>query len=414
MNLIPFTLVGLASVAVAAPVPAKDATRLYACAHDDAIRLQWQPKGWASDQIGYRLMRRQAQSQWQAISPILRPSFDPQRSGQTLGMNEAQASAFNEWKSSGKSKGLTPRDGAIDSAKLRTMLTETSGIPMGEAVSFSYDWNMALMYGMGWVDNTIPSSASNLEYGLFVVRDGEKVDAEPLVTINPVPSSKRSEWVKSSSMKIKVYATQAGQSISWSMPLIEARKMGLFTCRIESKLAGESKWNVISDIPFGVKGESAQWFATDSVLAKEGARTYKLIPMDMFQCTYPSYELLVEKLEHLSPTSANLGPKDIVFKKDGNALVMNWRQPVSTWEEYEVQGFRLIGAFDKRIVAESNGLETSISLNAEALKALPEMMRLQVVFTAEANQKIAISAEKSYTKAELLEYMKVESSVKKD
>lgn len=386
----------------AAPV---DKTRLYAVDDGAAMRLQWHPKSWAEDQVGYVVKRRTLPSgDWRALPVgILHPAFDPTRDGRTLGMNEAQAADFAAWERSAAPIPGPP--GPVDEATLRGMLRQSSGVPMGDLMLFAEEGRIPFVYGLGCVDNTHPAGEP-VEYGLFVVRQGDVADAAPLVTVRPCLAAERAGWAKSCGLAVRVSAEKSQLRIGWRMPLAEARRLAIGTFALERRMAGESGWTVLSPrTMFRVENDTAIWEVADPKPGPEGARTYRLVPKDVFRQTYAPYEHAVPVLRYLPPTSENYGPADIVLAKDNTVLRLKWRQPNDTWAGYSLRGYRLLSVGDRKSLLESKDPTPELAVPETTWKHLAGPVVIEAVLRDDHGQELTVRAPKTLGADDILGVM---------
>lgn len=400
----PMVFLSAAAGAMAASTPdtaIQDKSRLYAVDTGDGVRLQWHPKAWASDQVGYVVKRRLGPTgEWQALPHgVLRPAFKRERDGKSLGMDAAQAAAFDAWKASGKLRGPAV---SLDEAATRPQLQRSNGVPAGDTIAMSREGRLAFIYGLGCVDNA-PPAGDGLEYGLFPARENGSVAGDPVAIVRVYRPAERAAWINRSGAKFRATAERAGNLLIWRMPLKEARAMGLSSFAILRQLAGETEWTTLaSEIPFHVEGDDAVWNVSDPVKADASARTYRFTPKDVFQREYAGHELAVAKQAYFAPTSANLGPRNLKLSADEHgALRVAWTQPVTAWQDYAVKKYRLRAIFEKTQLAESGAESTTLTVPAEALKEVPVMMTLEALFVDEHGSQMPIASQTTLTREQV-------------
>ena len=105
----------------------------YAIQQENGVQLQWHPRNWQPEQVGYALKRRElapdAPDAWKPIGPpVIRPSVNYSRDYSDLGLSRSEA---KEIKSRVKSDGLDKRS-VVPEAKMAELLAKAGGIQIGE------------------------------------------------------------------------------------------------------------------------------------------------------------------------------------------------------------------------------------------------------------------------------------------
>lgn len=392
-----YTAVALSAL-VSSPLMAQDNSRLFGSDDGKSVKLQWHPKAWAADQVGYMVKRRAAgTAAWQPLTPVCRPSLNPARDGKTVGMNAEQAAAFAEWNKTSQALATVPEE------QMRRVLLENKGVPLGNRIEMSKEGNRAFALNLGYMDNTRPDAGS-YEYGLFVVREGDKVDAEPVHTCRPFTAAERRDWPKVTGLKVKQIVYPNCLALVWRMPAGEARRLSVDSFTVKRRLANETEWEtVLEGVPYSMRKQDALWTVSDKKSLQAGPRMYRLIPSDMFGTEYPALEYKVDHVEYLPPTAVNVGPRELKLSGIPSGVSVTWKQPVEEYEEYSVSGFRLQDVFDaKKVIAETSDPKiTEFKLKEEQLKTMTSMYRVFVLFEDENGQKMSVNSTDSFDHAEL-------------
>ena len=370
-------MTALHASAALAQQTAQPAARLFATDDGACVRLQWHPLAWEADQTGYALARRPvAGGSWQRLGGVLSPSFDPARDGRSLGMNAEQSAAFTEWASK---SGAASRK-AVAAEKFRAMLSQSKALPVGNRIEMSRDGHKAFSLGLGYCDNTRGESAE-CEYGLFVARQGDRVDANPIAIVRPLSKPERGAWAKQSGFATEVVPSEKKLSVFWRMPVSFAQRMAVDTFRLERRRAADAEWEAVqADLPYSLQGGEARWNAFDAQPLTPPFH-YRLVVRDMFGAEYPAHEWAVSTLADEAPTSLNLGPKSLAVKASGAGAAVTWSHEKPKWRNYTLQGYRVLGVFSGYKGPLLDAAKHEVTFSADECKKIGQV-RVEAVYVA--------------------------------
>ncbi|MDH5366491.1 MAG: fibronectin type III domain-containing protein [Cyclobacteriaceae bacterium] len=143
----------------------------------DEVRLFWIPKNtWPQNVIGVNIKRRTRNGEWILLNDkVIVPSTSLDKSLENIGLSSNDINALKNKRAKHIQSGQLK---AIESTNLIELLGDNNTLK-GISLILNSDYDLALIAGFGYVDQQIPHSSEEYEYGLFLLSDmGEENNPE--------------------------------------------------------------------------------------------------------------------------------------------------------------------------------------------------------------------------------------------
>lgn len=155
---------------------------LHGTVTDDAVQLLWSCTGWAKEIGGFNIKRRilKPNTNWellnaQPIEPALSLNKDWTRQGLTTEQTELVKNAIKTLQAGNPIEYTT--------TEFLDLLLNTNGLQSGDRLRMKRDFEQALIFGFGYIDNTYQKK-QDYEYAVFQVNRNGKEQKKPLALYN--------------------------------------------------------------------------------------------------------------------------------------------------------------------------------------------------------------------------------------
>lgn len=316
---------------------------LFGTVDANATRLYFELRGWPQDLQGFNVKRRKAGGNWSQLNgSVIRPEVNYNKDWKNLGMNESQIAqakqTYTVYFQEGEAYSLSKEN-------LLSALKSAGGPQSGDRIKMKKDFNMVMIIGMGYIDNT-GKTGDGYEYGLFYVQDNGTERSEPLSLF--VPQQFDAEGTTFAE-DVEVNRLDKGVTLTWkcARSLESAASINGFVVYRKGK---SGKFQKVQLSPLGKTlsdGEHGIWRFNDAEMDNTKDHSYKIVPVDMFQNELPETELAYTAADFIPVVPPILGEVELVDDVD---LKVNWSFPkgsdLSRVKSVEVEFFdRSILAF---------------------------------------------------------------------
>jgi hypothetical protein len=277
------------------------------------LKLYWETRDWPADLYGFNLKRRNlraAKSEWETLNkrPIS-PEFIKEKDWSNLGLTENQEtdikSKFDEYLANGQMQ-------VMDNEEVLSVLKEKGGLRSGDRIRMKNDYNLVLMSGFGYVDNTY-SPNDSLEYGIFYVQDNRK-EKEAVLDVY------KTQNLDNLKADIEFNRINPGIELTWKLEKTKVESFGLFGFMVYRNDEG---------IVEGALGKYKDdenfvwWKYYDEIVDNTKDYTYAIAPVNMFQFELKQFKKKYEAKRYATLTPPELNELELV---EDIHIRLSWNQ----------------------------------------------------------------------------------------
>jgi hypothetical protein len=281
--------------------------RLRGAVDGDHLKLYWETNDWPVTMAGFNLKRKEGNGSWKALNTeVIYPQVDD-RNWSNLGLNESQSQhvrrTFQTYLASGDLQ-------VVRKEVLINRLVEADGLQSGDRLRMKVEFEIALILGFGYIDNTYKKN-NDYTYGLFRVDTHKNEAPEPIAVFAP-------EKVKSVNPQVDFHIRQKNILLEWNMTEEEYMQAALIGYRLYREESVVDTMAYLSKIPVGYiknKNSKLSWEYMDTSADPNKDYIYHLVPVTLFQTEYKAIKIpYVSKKNKpiFSPGIDSLGLKDNV------------------------------------------------------------------------------------------------------
>lgn len=274
---------------------------LFGSRDGETVKLYWDCRSWPADQQGFLIRKRESGvNPWVDLHSIpLIPAVDPATDFSSRGLS-SEASVNLQQRmlqlmQEGKLSVISPEE-------MRGVLVQNNGPGSGDRIRMKSDYELALILGFAFIDQTTFEEGKTYEYALHAVYLDGSVSSQPLdifsLGLTPLPEP-----------EVDFLQASGGIQILWTLPEQAVRDHAIMGYRIARKDQGPAAWVVLTDQPIGFssqKNGEAVFRFQDNTARHDQDYWFELTPVDMFQQTGKPIQVFFSADRHRSINSPQI------------------------------------------------------------------------------------------------------------
>jgi len=289
-------------------------TELHGTAEGEQMKLYIETRDWPQRLIGFNLKKRSLNGEWALLNPNpVTPQFSADRNWANLGLNQEQINTittdFQTYVESGKIK-------PISEDRFLEIMREVEGLKSGDRLRMKNDFQLALMAGFAYVDNSYDPEKDQ-EYGVFLVDQQRQEEESPLAVYSTAGKSRMA-------LDFSFSRKKEGIQLQWSQSASAIEENGVFGFNLYRAKKGKKNMTLLTPSPLGAKfknGETRQYHYSDKEADPTEDYTYKLAVVNMFQKETHSLE---KDYEARAFESLEIPSIDSIHLVDQINVQLNW------------------------------------------------------------------------------------------
>lgn len=294
------------------------------------VRLMWLIRSWPVNANGFDVKRRAGSGEWQKLnSQTIIPEISAAKEYSNIDADKNNAARLKE--KAGKmisEKRIKP----VTSPEYINKINTDTSAAKGMAISFSLDYDFALMNGFGFIDRNVPAAAE-YEYGVFA--NGQ---AQPLATFKWKYGTTANLDLKYE-LKFDKIPGKSEVQLRWNFSSKDVKKTSVKGFNVY-KISGAGFVRLNSSlIMVPVSGDSSRCTYSDKTAAEKSITTYAVAPVSLFDFEGEKKQSDYNPADFIFPAAPKITNAASVQKEQSQDINISWDYEAAA--EAALSGFQV-------------------------------------------------------------------------